>query len=58
MDNTLAIAALAALAQATRLETFRADYATGATSWGNMAGLGPSDGNRQLCTSVGDKYRA
>ena len=36
----------------------RADYATGATSWGNMAGLGHSDTNRQLITLVGDKYRA
>ncbi|MEF3134628.1 hypothetical protein OS035_24535 [Rhizobium sp. 268] len=37
---------------------FDAPYATGPTSWGNMTGLGHSDGNRQLCTLVGDKYRA
>jgi hypothetical protein len=37
---------------------YKADYATGPTSWGNAWNLGHSDGNRQIGLLVGDKYRA
>ncbi|QIJ44245.1 hypothetical protein G7039_29180 (plasmid) [Rhizobium leguminosarum] len=36
---------------------YKADYATGPTSWGNTWNVGHSDGNRQIGLLVGDKYR-